>query len=178
MNIVAALEHLGYQTPEDFEYYINGTLIWKSADPQPSVSQIAEAWEEYDAISIVVATEERKRFALRKVEEIAEKKRLEYVTGGSAQSMVYEQKYREAKSFLTEGGDLSEYPFIAMEAPLRNMTPTAFATFIIDRRNQWAQIGAAIEQLRFQAKAAIKATDDEAEIASIIETYTADIEAI
>lgn len=168
MNELFALELLGFENFTDFEMSANGELSWLTDIAIPTEQEMQDAWDEWETSTGPLNFARDKDLAMRRIDSIAERKRSEYLTSGSGQAMVYEQKYTEAQLFLANGGDVASYPFIASESVARGISPTDFATLIVQKRNEWAQVGAQIEALRYTAKEDVNAAVDSAAVKSIL----------
>ncbi len=92
-----------------------------------------------------------------KVDADAEKVRLQYITAGSGQALVYELKEREAKA-LKAGGEIG--PHLAAESRLRGLTVDQIADLILATAAGWRMISAEIDALRLATKDAIAIAPD------------------
>ncbi|MGA1831668.1 hypothetical protein [Rhizobium wenxiniae] len=113
----------------------------------------------------------RKALALSEVDTTAEALRGTYITLGAGQSLVYEQKVREAEAVvrpttpLVEGTPIaaisaippSDAPHLVAEAEMYGVTLFEQAVLVLTLRQQWAAISPAIECKRLAAKDAISA---------------------
>ena len=86
MNILLALEHLGYTNITDFEvWFVDGTVNdireWKHSDPQPTQPELVAAWDAYQ-LANPVDIDYIKLVARAEVDAAAERARLRYVTSG------------------------------------------------------------------------------------------------
>lgn len=99
------------------------------------------------------------------IDAAAEAARLVYVTPGSAQAMVYEQKFAEAQAFLADPTLTAEAaPHLYSEVGITADTVAGVAGVIIAMRSAWLAKSAAIEAARLGAKAAVDAALAPAEI--------------
>lgn len=103
--------------------------------------------------------------AKAKVDAAAETARLAYVTPGSAQAMVYEQKFAEAQAFLADP-TLTDAaaPHLYSEVGITAGTVAEVAGVIIAMRSLWLVKSSQIEAARLGAKAAIDAATSPAAI--------------
>lgn len=104
--------------------------------------------------------EQIKTAARVKVDAAAEDQRLRYITPGSGQAMVYDQKNAEAKKYfdiIALGGtpDPADYVILAAEAQAKGETIMEVATLVRQTAMAWLPIAATIEARRMAAKKAI-----------------------
>ena len=144
----------------------------------------SEEWElappTFDSI------QEMRAVAERRVDQIAEAKRAEYLTLTGGQDTIYVIKYDEAVAFLAAGGnadDVDDYPYVkaewdAMEIVNANKTPAEVAQDIIDKRNQCVALGAEIERERRSAKERVLREDTQSMIDDIVEYARTQIQEI
>ena len=93
-----------------------------------------------------------------RIDAAAETTRLKYITGGSGQAMVYQQKVDEAKAYQAGVAPVdADYPILQAEAAATGTTLYALATAVMAVTGQWIALAAQIEGLRMGAKKA--ATD-------------------
>lgn len=109
-----------------------------------------------DPILTTDALDQAKISATRMIDENAETIRGRYITLGSGQAMVYQQKQLEAE---TVSADLeinpSLVPHIAYEAALNQITLLDQAAIVLTMAEQWKMVSAYIEAARLGAKAQI-----------------------
>ena len=122
---------------------------------------------EPDPAEVLAATKEA---ALVQIDTAAEAERGKYITSGSGQAMVYQQKQAEALAFLSE----AEGPFPHLEAEVGITAPTVrdVAETVLAMETQWVQISAAIESTRLAAKAVIRTCTTAAEVEQIVRGIT------
>lgn len=90
----------------------------------------------------------------------AETERLKYITPGAGQAMAYLQKAMEATAYLAATDpDPADYPLLAAEVGITGDTIADVATVVNAHYQAWRAIGAAIEQARLGAKAAVDAAE-------------------
>lgn len=128
----------------------------------PSAPTEFWSWDAVNNLIVVDDTQElltAKTEAKRLVDEAAEQARLRYVTTGSAQAMVYQEKSDEAADYAAAGYpiDLTTYPFIQAEVNATGKTSQQAADDILSQRSAWIAIGAQIEQDRLTGKMNIDA---------------------
>lgn len=100
----------------------------------------------------------------KKVDEQAETERLRYITPGAGQAMTYQQKMEEVRALTQDAEpDEANYPLLSAEVGITAPTLTEVATVVLAAFQQWQQVGALIEGTRLSAKAAIDATETEAD---------------
>lgn len=107
------------------------------------------------------------------IDAAAEVERLKYITPGSGQAMAYLQKAMEATAYLAATDpDPADYPLLAAEVGITGDTIADVAAVVDGQYQAWRAIGAAIEQARLGAKAAVDATatveDAQAAYAAIV----------
>ncbi len=95
----------------------------------------------------------------------AEQERGKYLTLGSGQAMVYDQKRREAEEFIANP-EISEgeIPHLVAEAAKNGVPKFDQAVIYLTMRQQWLTISPIIETKRLAAKAAVMAAQTPAEI--------------
>jgi len=110
---------------------------------------------------------------IAKVDTLSEQQRLVYITNGSGQSLTYNQKAAEARTYKTAGypADLTDYPFIQADVNATGNTSTVVADDIIAAEDLWISKSAAIEELRIKAKLDINAATDMASIDTIVDAF-------
>lgn len=176
MNKLYALELLGFTPEVDFIYKFGGEIEWLSDEPQPSDAAMKQAWDDWDVSRYTQDVESKKDRAKLEIDSIAEAKRLEYITNGSGQILVYNEKVKEATLFSESGYVESEkYPFISKEASSIEKTPKEVADSILAKSQQWAEVGSSIEALRLKAKKDIESATDKIEIDSVLYQYQVNI---
>jgi hypothetical protein len=109
--------------------------------------------------------------AVQRVDQFAEQIRLQYVTPGSAQAMVYQAKLAEADRWDANGNpaDLTGYPLIAAEVPLTAATAADLVATWRGMQTQWLAIAAQIEATRLTAKRDIGLAADVAGVKAILD---------
>lgn len=106
------------------------------------------------------------------VDARAEQERLKYITPGSGQAMVYEEKYNEAVEYqAAQSPDIDDYPHIKAEIGTTAADAAGVVAIIIARRNFWKQVSAEIEGARLKAKADIAAASTIEAINQIKDDY-------
>ena len=171
MNIIIALEQLGYVNHIDFvvEWIESqsefGITIWRHGDAEPSPAELQAAWDDWDALN-GPTLDTFKAEAKLSVDNMAEATRLKYVTPGSSQAMTYQEKGDEAADYVANGYpvDLSSYPFIQAEVNATGNTATQAADNILAQKSAWIMIGAAVEEVRIGGKINIDVATNEAEV--------------
>jgi hypothetical protein len=171
MNLILALEQLGYINITDFEIHADDTssiAVWNHTDAQPDQSTLDAAWAAWEVANQIPLVDLQTN-ARRIIDQTAESVRLQYVTPGSSQAMTYQEKGDEAADYVANGYpvDLSSYPFIQAEVNATGKTSTAAADDILTQKSAWIVVGAAVEEVRIGGKINIDAATDEAEIDSI-----------
>lgn len=117
------------------------------------VTRFVAAWEPAEPDLAVLKAD-----ALRRIDVAAENYRLQFLTGGSGQSMAYTQKLDEARAFVANPEiDPVEIPHVIAEAAATGMTPADKAAQIIATFDAWVLISAGIEARRAAAKLAVEA---------------------
>ena len=91
----------------------------------------------------------------RKIDASAETTRLRFITPGSGQAMVYQEKLRQAYAYLLDANSES-FSHIHLEAAAAGVTPEVMAQTIIQKAEMWREVSAVIEATRFSAKAAVE----------------------
>lgn len=102
------------------------------------------------------------------IDERAGKFRKKFITVVPGQEMTYLQKRTEAEAYdPSELSPQTAYPMIYAEATATGVPLADHVATVLNKANEWAVLGAAIEGMRMAAKAAVvTATDKEAKIAA------------
>jgi len=129
------------ETPEDLAQIEADRLAWEAAFPK------------------------RKAAAIEQLNKKAEEVRHAWVTPGSAKSLEYEAKRREAESILADiasgaSPDPTKYPFASRRAARLGVTLEAVAKEWKDKTATWDAAAAEIADLVETAKEEIKALND------------------
>lgn len=100
--------------------------------------------------------------AKSRIDAAAETARLQYITAGSGQAMVYEQKNAEAKRYfeIVDGGgtpDPADYVILAAEAAAKEEALADVAALVRDTAAAWLPVAAMIEAKRMAGKKAVDA---------------------
>lgn len=96
-----------------------------------------------------------------KVDTEAEAARLQFVTPGDAQMMVYLTKEGEARAYLADPSiDPASILHLTREAAAMGVTVADQAALIVSMAEQWRDASSRIEAARLSAKAAIDAAPD------------------
>lgn len=111
-----------------------------------------------------------------RIDAAAEAARLQYITAGAGQAMVYEQKNAEAKRFfeVVNNGETTspaDYVILAAEATAKGETLLNVATLVRDTAAAWLPIAAMIEAKRMAGK---KAVDAAATVSAVLAAETID----
>lgn len=184
MNIILALEYLGYQNLVDFEINFEdgvGLYIskWNHTDPEPNQTAIDTAWSDWQAANAVdlITIKENAKLV---VDMTAENVRTDYITSGAGQAMTYSEKSEEAADFVAANypSDLSVYPFIQAEVNATGKTAKAAADDILARKSAWINVGAAIEEARLTGKQNIDVATDETAVTVARDAAVVALEAI
>jgi len=184
MNIILALQQLGYENVVDFEVHLddNGNFFirdWHHLDPEPDTAKLEQAWVDWLAAHPVDLDKKRAE-AKGDVDREAEQARLRFITWGTGQAMVYSEKSDEATDFVAAGypSDVSSYPFIQAEMNALGKTAAEVADGILVQKSAWIAIGAAIEEARLKGKRDIDDATDEAGILSVRDVTVSTLKAI
>jgi hypothetical protein len=109
-----------------------------------------------DPILTAQGIEYERLSAARMIDETAEIVRSRYITLGSGQAMVYQQKKLEAELVAADAGiNPSLVPHIAYEAGLNQIPLLDQAAIVLTMAEQWKMVSAYIEMARLGAKAQI-----------------------
>jgi len=114
------------------------------------------------------------------IDSLAETQRLTFITGGSGQSLTYQEKADDAQAYKDASYpvDLTGYPFVQAEVNATGNTSTVATDDILAARGAWIVKGAAIEELRIKAKIDVNASIDISAINVVLDAYKIAIEAI
>lgn len=168
MNLIIALEQLGYLNQTDFKVEWDENVEtfviseWNSEDEQPEETALLSAWNEWESTNGPTLDDFKTR-ASQDVDDSAETARQRYITPGAGQTMAYQEKSDEAADYAAVGypADLSSYPFIQSEVNATGKSAHQAVDDILAKRSAWVTKGAAIEEIRVKAKLNIEAADSE-----------------
>ena len=114
-----------------------------------------------------------KRDTLERIDAMAERARLAFVTPGSGQAMVYVEKLSEARRYVSdEKPAADDYPLLQAESDVSGTPLADIARTIIEKQARWIRGAARIERVRLKAKADVKATRTAAKFGAILEALT------
>lgn len=145
-------------------------------DREPTAQELIDA----DAGVVTAYYDSLKTVAKNSVDAAAERARLRYITSGSGQALVYQEKGEQASAYVTAGypADTTGYPFIEAEINATGKTKEAAADDILTQRTAWISLGATIEQERLSGKKSIDDATDKAGIDTALSTALSTIDAI
>lgn len=114
---------------------------------------IAATWQAPDLAAV--------KASLRaQVDAQAEALRLQYITAGQGQAMVYQRKAQEARAILGDANpDPTDYPILSASVGIEGNDIAEVAALVRATEDAWAVIAAAIETARLGGKAAIAAAE-------------------
>lgn len=107
------------------------------------------------------------------VDEEAEAFRMQYLTPGAGQAMVYIVKEQEARAIRSNAG--GDVPHLAAEARARGISVHDMAQLVISKADGWRELSAAIEGQRIAAKVAIESAKT---VGDVVEASNVDWEAV
>lgn len=117
-----------------------------------------QAWINQRAIDDTAAPslDDRKAALKARLDALAERERLKYITPGAGQAMTYQAKAEEAKRLAEDLlPNPVAYPMLAAEVGVTAATLEAVGAIVLAASQQWGLIGAEIEAARLTAKRAI-----------------------
>lgn len=129
----------------------------KNADYAEALSMVAAGSAEISAYQQPDPTDDDRSQAKRSIDAAAEDCRLLWVTSGSGQAMVYQEKRAEAVRWQAEGGDPSGYPILSASVGVEAVDLDGVAALVLGTTASWLLIAASIERLRLTAKKAVDA---------------------
>ncbi len=118
--------------------------------------------------------------AIDQIDITAETARLGYITAGSGQSLVYQEKIQDAKRYKQDGYplDVSPYKWIASESATLGVSPTTLSDTIISKYDEWSSVGIQIETIRLASKNSIKNATTVDQVISIQDATVLSLEMI
>lgn len=187
--------HLHYDdiTGDFLGFYSDKT---NSVIPSPSIELTDEAYDDYlqnsdlrlidviaktiITIDLVIDLEEERKLANRRIDNVAENIRLQHITGGAGQAMVYQEKAKQADDYAAAGypADTTNYPMIQAESNATGNNTTEAADGIIAQRDNWLIVGAEIEEARLTGKTGVAAATTVSTITTSKDNAVAILEAI
>jgi hypothetical protein len=94
----------------------------------------------------------------KQIDKIAEGIRITYITDGSGQSMVYQEKYSEALDIQNDPNPQpANYPICAASLGVEGQTLQTIAALVLATRTKWLTVAAAIENARLGGKGLVNA---------------------
>jgi hypothetical protein len=94
------------------------------------------------------------------VDAKAESLRLQYITAGQGQAMVYQRKAVEARAILSDANpDPANYPILSASVGIEGKDIAEVAALVRATEDAWAAIAAKIETVRLGGKAAIASAE-------------------
>lgn len=131
---------------------------------------VGSAWRVKDAAARL---QEAKAALARRVDALAEAKRLTMITPGVGQAMVYMQKFAEAQRASGDANPTpANYPLLAASVGVDGPTISAVAQKVIQTFTAWVTAAAAIERSRLKAKADVAAAANEASAGAVVSGLT------
>lgn len=114
--------------------------------------------------------QKHKQAAKKLVDQHAERSRMQLITPGYGQMLIYQEKCEEAVDYIAAGcpQDLSQYPLILCEVNATNKTGQQTAEDIIAAKSSWITQAANIEQVRLGAKKQIDSATTEQQVYDIL----------
>ncbi|MBD9511643.1 hypothetical protein IB265_33345 [Ensifer sp. ENS10] len=133
-------------------------------------------------LSVTKDLEPLKQQALSNIDANAEKIRGRYITLGSGQAMVYDQKRAEAEKFMVDYNvDLttppSEIPHLTAESAMNGISLFDQAVIYLTMRQSWLTVSLIIEERRLVAKTAVMAAQSPAQIEQAADVDWSDLPA-
>lgn len=108
--------------------------------------------------------------AVKAVDMAAEAMRGNFITAGSGQAMVYQQKKLEAEMYMANNAiDVNTIPHIVEEAMMNGYTNYQQAYIVLYMADQWKYISAIIEQQRLLAKNNVAAAENTTQLALAVQ---------
>jgi hypothetical protein len=119
--------------------------------------------------------EECRTAALRNVDREAENRRLAYITPGSGQALVYQEKRREAEAAIAafeaaagEPVNPARFPLLAAELDISGLGLNELAQAVLAKAQDWTAAAAAIEGTRLKAKRDIAAAASAEDVDAVV----------
>lgn len=141
----------------------------KNADYADALAMVAAGTAEIVAYEKPSLTDADRAAAKQAIDAEAERCRLQWITGGSGQAMVYQAKRDEAARYLAEGGDPAGYPILSASVGIEAADVAGVAALVAGTTAAWTSIAASIERLRLTAKKAVGLATTWAEINAALE---------
>lgn len=108
------------------------------------------------------------------VNETIGQRRLDYITDGPGQEMIYREKVAEAERYMVERPDkLDAYPFLAAEIGVTAPDAEALAILWLARARAWKVIGGQLEAIRQGALIAIGLATEAVEVDVAVSEFDA-----
>ena len=104
------------------------------------------------------------------IDTIAENVRMQFITPGFGQMMVYKEKYEQATDFVLNDypSEVEQYPHILAEVKATNRSPKEIAHKILQKQSLWISKSAQIEEIRLKSKIDIENAQSKEEIDQLV----------
>ena len=104
------------------------------------------------------------------IDTVSEKIRMQYITPGFGQMLVYKEKYEEATDYVVNDypEDLNPYPLILAEVKATKASPKQIVDNILHKQSIWINKSAQIEEIRIKAKNDIEHSQSKEQIDDIV----------
>lgn len=114
---------------------------------------------------------EVKERACADIDYAAEKTRSQFLTPGSGQALTYNYKVEEAIGCVGDPAPKeTAYPFLAASIGIDGSTVVEVAESVLSRRDQWRNIGVAIERIRLHGKARVREAPDHSAVEDVMQS--------
>jgi hypothetical protein len=129
-------------------------------------------WKSSNAVGNTATN--RRNIAQSTIDTLAEDFRTSYITSGSCQTMVYDEKYNEAIDYVTKKypSDLNDFPYIATESEITGKTGKVVADTILARRSECMSNNVKVETCRLLVKQKITNVSKQTDINALIVEFT------
>ena len=123
----------------------------KNAEYAEALAMVAIGTAEIVAYEKPAPTDADRDAAKQVIDAAAERCRLQWITPGAGQAMVYLEKRAEADRYVASGG-AGEYPILSASVGVEAVDVAGVAALVAGTTAVWTNIAASIERLRLVAK--------------------------
>jgi hypothetical protein len=121
------------------------SLVMLDGNPKPGQAEMQAAWMAW-------LNSEGKSQQLEKLEQLAERERLKYITAGDGKAMAYQQQLREVQRWEDGEQDAAKFPVANQMAVKLDMPVASILSMWQQNINAWLVIGGKIEANLAKAK--------------------------
>lgn len=158
-------------------HYVDENGVLKEISPRPSlqhrINRVLGVWEDHRSVTDATAP------ALDRIDQLAGKARLRYITSVPGQAETYQKKEEQARTWAASNFSGEPPSFIAAEASALGRDPVAVAQEIIGLANYWMNFkGPEIEACRRKWKVAVESATSVIQVDNLIIQAIAELDSL